>query len=349
MPTDLLGLTLGWPIVGAPMAGGPSTPRLAAAVSSAGGLGFLAAGYLSPDVMERQIEELRQLTPSPFGVNLFVPGSPDVDRDALDEYLASLRAEAEALGVDLVASWDDDGWEEKVAVLSRDPVPVASFTFGCPPPPIVRQLQEVGTKVVVSVTTPDEAALAHQAGADAVGAQGIEAGGHQATFDDATAPEAGWGLLALVTAIRRRLPIPVIAAGGLMTGEDVAAVIRAGASAAQLGTALLRCPESGTSEVHRSALTDPIFTRTTITRAFSGRRARGLENDFMKAHPDAPSAYPHINNATRALRREAVARHNPHAVNLWAGEGYRLARDRPAAEIVAAIGSECQALISEGG
>jgi nitronate monooxygenase len=347
MPMDLLGLSLGWPIVGAPMAGGPSTPRLAAAVSDAGGLGFLAGGYLSPEVMERQIEELRRLTASPFGVNLFVPGSPDVDREALDDYLASLRAEAETFGVDVVASWDDDGWEEKVAVLSRHPVPVASFTFGCPPPPIVRELQEAGTKVVVSVTTPDEAALAHQAGADAVGAQGIEAGGHQATFDD-TAPEAGWGLLDLVTAIRRRLPIPVIAAGGLMTGEDVAAVIRAGATAAQLGTALLRCPESGTSEVHRFALTDPTFTRTTITRAFSGRRARGLENDFMRAHPNAPSAYPQINNATRALRREAVARHHPHAVNLWAGQGYRLAQDRPAAEIVATIGSECEALMSKG-
>jgi len=349
MPTDLLGLTLGWPIVGAPMAGGPSTPGLAAAVSNAGGLGFLAGGYLAPDMMERQIEELRQLTPSPFGVNLFVPGSPDVDRVALDDYLASLRAEAEALGVDVVASWDDDGWEEKVAVLTRDPVRVASFTFGCPPTRIVRQLQEAGTKVVVSVTTPDEAALAHAAGADAVGAQGIEAGGHQATFGDDAAPEAGWGLLALVTAIRRRIPIPVIAAGGLMTGGDVAAVIGAGATAAQLGTALLCCPESGASEVHRSALTDPNFTRTTITRAFSGRRARGLENDFMKAHPDAPSAYPYINNATRALRREAGARHNPHGVNLWAGQGYRLAQDRPAAEIVTTIGSECEALISRGG
>jgi nitronate monooxygenase len=219
-----------------------------------------------------------------------------------------------------------------------------SFTFGCPAPEIVSRLHEVGSQVVVTVTTPAEASMAADAGADAVAAQGIEAGGHQGTFLDDTAPDAGWGLLALVTAIRHQVQVPVIAAGGLMTGADVAAVVRAGAAAAQLGTALLRCPESGASEVHKSALTDPTFGETQITRAFSGRRARGLVNDFMRAHPDAPSAYPHINNATRALRRQSVARGDPHGTNLWAGQGFRLAQDRPAAEVVAAIGSEFEAL-----
>jgi nitronate monooxygenase len=341
--TTILGLPVRWPIVGAPMAGGPSTPALAAAVSEAGGLGFLAGGYRSAGEMERQIGELRRLTSSPFGVNLFVPQSPEVDSVALDTYLESLRTEANAFGVDVVASWDDDGWSAKIDCLTRRPVPLVSFTFGCPPPELVRQLQEVGSRVAVTVTTPAEAAVAADAGVDAVGAQGIEAGGHQGTFADETGPDAGWGLLALVTSIRHQTEVPIIAAGGLMTGSDVAAVMSAGAVAAQLGTALLRCPESGASDVHKAALADPTFTATTITRAFSGRRARGLVNDFMRAHPDAPSAYPYINNATRALRREAVARHDPHATNLWAGQGFALARHRPAGEIITTIGSEFEA------
>jgi nitronate monooxygenase len=347
MPTvDLLGLRLRWPIVGAPMAGGPSTPALAAAVSEAGGLGFLAGAYLDAGVLQRQIGEVRRLSPAPFGVNLFVPQDPDIDEGALDAYLDSLRPEADAAGVEVAASWDDDGWADKLDVLTDDPVPIVSFTLGCPPPDIVRRLQSVGSKVMVTVTTPAEGSQAARAGADAVGAQGIEAGGHQATFGDDTAPDAGWGLLALVTAIRHAVDLPVVAAGGLMTGTDVAAVVRAGAAAAQLGTALLRCPESGAPEVHKAALADPRFTGTVITRAFSGRRARGLLNDFMRAHPGAPSAYPHINNATRALRRASVARHDPHATNLWAGQGFRLARDRPAGEIITSVGSEFDDLTS---
>jgi nitronate monooxygenase len=340
---ELLGLSVRWPIVGAPMSGGPSTPALAGAVSDAGGLGFLAAGYLTPAELEQQIGELRGITPAPFGVNVFVPQSPEVDQAALDAYVDSLRAEAQAVGVEVSASWDDDAWSDKVEIVIRHRVPVVSFTFGCPPPDIVHRLQQVGSRVVVTVTTPTEAAAAVSAGADAVAAQGIEAGGHQGTFLDDTAPDAGWGLLALVTAVGREVPVPVIAAGGLMTGSGVAAVTRAGAVGAQLGTAFLRCPESGASQVHKSALADARFGTTAITRAFSGRRARGLVNDFMRAHPDAPSAYPYINNATRALRRRSLARGDPEGTNLWAGQGFRLARDRPAAEVTAAIGSDFEA------
>ncbi len=342
--TEFLGLSLRWPIVGAPMAGGPSTPALAAAVSNAGGLGFLAGGYLAVDVMEEQIREVRRLTRSPFGVNLFVPQSPDVDQAAVDAYLRSLRNEAEAFGVDVVASWDDDGWGDKVDLLTNRPVPVVSFTFGCPAAGIVRRLQDTGSLVVVTVTTPAEASEAAAAGVDAVVAQGMEAGGHQGTFHDDAAADDGWELRPLVTAIRRRVEVPVIAAGGLMTGSDVAAVMGAGASAAQLGTALLRCPESGASALHKASMSDPTFAATAITRAFSGRRARGLVNDFMRAHPDAPSAYPQINNATRALRREALARSDPHTLNLWAGLGFALAREAPAAEVIGTIGSEFEAL-----
>jgi nitronate monooxygenase len=340
---DLLGLSVRWPLVGAPMGAGPSTPALAAAVSGAGGLGFLAGAYLRAEALAHDISEMRRLGVSSFGVNLFVPGSRHVDDVALRAYIQSLRLEAEAFGVDVVATWDDDHWDEKVDLLTHDPVPIVSFTFGCPPPEVVSSLHRAGSQVVITVTTPAEAAAAVDAGADALGAQGIEAGGHQGTFDDANAPDAGWRLLDLLGAIGDDVAIPVIAAGGLMTGPDVAAVIDAGAVAAQLGTALLRCPESGASEMHKAALSNPAFTETAITRAFSGRRARGLVNAFMTAHPDAPSAYPHINNATRALRRAAVARHEPHATNLWAGEGFALSEDLPAAEVIATIGAAFEA------
>lgn len=337
---ELLGLTLRWPLVGAPMGAGPSTPALAAAVSNAGGLGFLAGAYLGVDALHDEIEALRRVTTAPFGVNVFVPQDPTTDDETLRSYLHSLAPEARALGVEVVATWDDDGWQDKLDLLTSDPVPVVSFTFGCPPPKVVRQLQGVGSRVVVTVTTPEEASVSARAGADAVCAQGIEAGGHQGSFGDDTAPDGGWGLLALLSTIRHQVQVPAIAAGGLMTGSDVAAVIAAGAVAAQLGTALIRCPESGATEMYKAALVDGAFTGTAITRAFSGRRARGLVNDFMRAHPDAPSAYPQINNATRALRRAAVERGNPHGTNLWAGQGFRQAQDRPAAEIIATIGAD---------
>jgi nitronate monooxygenase len=148
--TDLLGLPVRWPIVGAPMAGGPSTPRLAAAVSGGGGLGFLAAGYLSAEEMTRQIGELRALTDAPFGVNVFVPQSPDVDEAAVTAFVASLQAEAEAFGVPVVPSWDDDGWAEKLEQLRRDAVPLVSFTFGCPfspPAPVLTRWAPRGSRL----------------------------------------------------------------------------------------------------------------------------------------------------------------------------------------------------------
>jgi nitronate monooxygenase len=326
------------------MAGGPSTPALTAAVSRAGGLGFLAGAYLTAETLEQQIAEVGALGVSSFGVNLFVPGGSHVDEVALGAYLESLRPDAEKFGVEITPRWDDDHFPEKLELLVRHHLPVVSFTFGCPPSEVVARLHDSGTRVVITVTTPAEARAATAAGADAICAQGIEAGGHQSNFDDDTAPDAGWGLLSLVTAICHEHSLPVIAAGGVMTGAAVAAVVRAGAVAAQLGTALLRCPESGASEMHKAALADPRFTSTSITRAFSGRRARGLVNDFMRAHPDAPSAYPQINNATRALRQAALSRNDPHATNLWAGQGFGLARARPAAEIIAALAADFEAL-----
>ncbi len=323
-----------WPLIQAPMGGGPSRPELAAAVSNAGGLGFLAAGYKTADEMAAEIAVTKQLTGEAFGVNVFVPYAPPVDRSAVERYLAQLEREASSVGVGLgPADWTDDDWEPKLARLLRDPVAVVSFAFGCPSRDQIAELQRVGSQVMVTITAPSEMELAAERGVDALCVQGIEAGAHRGGFTDEEEFD-GYGLLALLGLVRAATSLPLVAAGGIMDGRDIAAVFVAGAEAVQLGTAFLRSPESGAHATYKEALADPAFTTTAITRAFSGRRARGLVNRFMVDHPSAPSAYPQINAATRPLRAEAARRGDPHHMSLWAGQGFRRAEALPAAEIV---------------
>jgi nitronate monooxygenase len=338
------------PIVQAPMAGGGSRPELAAAVSEAGGFGFLAAGYKTAQQMHVEIAEARRLTSQPFGLNVFVPRPSVADADAVAAYLSGLEPEATRLGVDIgEAVWEDDDWAAKLDVLRTDPVPVVSFTFGCPTGDEIGALHRVGSMVVVTVTTPTEAALAAEAGADGLALQGIEAGGHRGSFGDPEGTEGDHGLLALIGAVRASVDLPLIAAGGIMDARGVAAVLAAGAAAAAMGTAFLRSPESGASPTHKAALVDPRFTTTDVTRAFSGRRARGLVNRFMTTHPDAPVAYPEINNATKALRRAAADTGDPETLHLWAGQGFRLASDLPAGEIVEGLTTELRSVLEELG
>ncbi|WP_424887540.1 nitronate monooxygenase [Streptomyces sp. XH2] len=337
------------PVVQAPMAGGASGPALAAAVSEAGALGFLAAGYKTPAAMYEEIKQLRARTAAPFGVNLFMPQPPAADPAAVEVYAEQLAGESAWYETPL-GDWDqgcDDAYEAKLAILLDDPVPVVSFTFGCPSPEAVAALRAAGTVTVVTVTSAAEAQAAQEAGADLVCAQGVEAGGHQGTHRDdphADGTGAGLGLLSLLTQVRDAVDLPVIAAGGLMRGEQIAAVLAAGACAAQLGTAFLACPESGAHALHKQALTDPMFAGTELTRAFSGRPARGLVNRFIREHgPYAPAAYPQVHYLTAGLRKAAAAAGDPQAMNLWAGQGHRLARPLPAAELLRALLGELEA------
>ena len=315
-------------IVVAPMAGGPTTTELVVAAARAGALGWLAAGYKTPEAMAAEIAAVRAATAEPFGVNLFVPGAPYPDRRTLAGYLDSLGP---GLGD---ASWDDDGFDGKVAALLTDPPAVTSFTFGCPPSGVIRALQEAGSAVVITVTSPAEATLAQQGGADGLCVQGYEAGAHRGTFVNDDAPGRDRGLLALIGEVAAVTTLPQIAAGGIMGPRQVQAVLAAGAAAAQCGTAFLRSPESGAHPLYKAALADPRYTATTVTRAFSGRPARGLVNEFIVEHADAPPAYPELNNATRPLRAAAAARGDTERMSLWAGQGYRLAAELPAAEII---------------
>jgi nitronate monooxygenase len=332
------------PVIQAPMGGGPSRPELAAAVSNAGGLGFLAAGYKTADAMTAEIAATRLLTDEPFGVNVFVPSPPAADTGALADYLGELARAAAALSVELGnASWNDDEWDAKLAALLADPVPVVSFAFGAPTREQVAELQRLGSRVIVTVTAPSDIEIALTRGVDALCVQGVEAGAHRGGFTDDEHVDS-YGLLALLGIARSMTDLPLIAAGAVMDGRDLAAVVAAGATAAQLGTAFLRSDESDAHPLHKDALVSPEFTTTALTRAFSGRRARGLVNRFMTDHPSAPRAYPEINGATRPLRADAARRGDPHGMSLWAGQGHRRAEARPAAEIVERVLREYRAV-----
>ncbi|MFI2349507.1 nitronate monooxygenase [Streptomyces sp. NPDC019443] len=333
-----------YPIVQAPMAGGASCPQLAAAVSEAGGLGFLAAGYKTADGMYQEIKQVRGLTGQPFGVNLFMPQPNTADPAAVEVYRHQLAGEAAWYETPLgdPDSGRDDGYEAKLAILLDDPVPVVSFTFGCPTRDVLDTFAKAGTFTVVTVTTPEEAQAAQWAGADAVCVQGVEAGGHQGTHrDDPATDGSGIGLLSLVALVRESVQLPVIAAGGLMRGGQIAGVLAAGAVAAQLGTAFLVCPESGANALHKQAMTNPLFVRTELTRAFSGRPARGLVNRFMREHgPYAPAAYPQVHHLTSPLRKAAAKAGDPQGMALWAGQGHKMARDLSAGRLVEVLVAE---------
>jgi nitronate monooxygenase len=335
------------PIVQAPMAGGPSVPGLAAAVSDAGGLGFLAAGYKTADGMYQEIKQLRGLTGRPFGVNVFMPQPENAESGAVDLYAQQLAGEAGWYDTELgdPENGRDDGYDAKLAVLLDDPVPVVSFHFGVPAREVVDSLHRVGTVVLASATTAEEALAVDRSGADAVIAQGVEAGGHQGTHRDLPANDgAGIGVLALVAQIREAADIPVVAAGGIMRGSQIAAVLAAGASAAQLGTAFLATPESGAYAVHKQALTNHLFPHTELTRAFSGRPARGLVNRFMREHgPYAPAAYPEVHHLTSPLRKAAARAGDAQGMALWAGQGHRMARELPAGQLVEVLMTELDA------
>lgn len=326
------------PILGAPMAGGPSTPALAAAVSNAGGLGFLPAGYLSAEKFAEGITATRAQTTAAIGVNLFVPQPSVASQAALDRYREQLAAVAQRYGAEPgTPRPDDDAWQAKLDVVAELAPEVASFTFGCPSSEVLERLRERAILTAVTVTSLEEAAIAVAAGADTLVVQGPEAGGHRGTF----APDRRPGeqpLAELLAAVVAAHDLPVVAAGGLADADGVRAVLDAGAVAAQAGTAFLLCDEAGTNAAHRQALVDNQFTETVVTCAFSGRYARGLANDFTARYDDvAPLGYPEVNQLTGPIRAAAVAAGDPQGTNLWAGTSWRGITGGRAGDIVAAL------------
>ncbi|ONI76952.1 2-nitropropane dioxygenase [Actinosynnema sp. ALI-1.44] len=329
-------------IVVAPMAGGPSTPELVAGAVDAGAYGFLAAGYITPVALATQIAATRALTTKPFGVNVFVPGEKSsVD---LTGYAEKLRSD---YGIEPGGpAWTDDEYPAKIDVLAGDPVDTVSFTFGLPSVADVQRLRAVGSKIVITVTSPAEARLAAALRPDALCVQGFEAGAHRGIFTDDGSPSGAptYGLLTALRLVGAAVDIPLIAAGGLVHGADIAAVLTAGAVAAQLGTAFLRCPEAGTQPLHRQALGEN--RETAVTRAFSGRPARALVNRFLTGNTDlAPAAYPQVNSMTKPIRAAAAQAGDPEAMSLYAGQAYSQAPQGPVAEVVARLDAQLRAAI----
>jgi NAD(P)H-dependent flavin oxidoreductase YrpB (nitropropane dioxygenase family) len=318
------------------MAGGPSTPAFVIAVAAAGSMGFLAAGYQSPESLTAHIAAVRA-SGAPFGVNVFAPNPVDIELACFRRYAAQIQPDAQRYGLDLSEATpraDDDDWAAKIDVLTRDPVPVVSFTFGLPDARVVDALRRAGSRVVLTVTSAAEADAAASLGPAALVVQCAAAGGHSGTWTPGNPPEP-LPLPELLAAVRGRTTVPLLAAGGIGSSVDVAAALRAGASAVLVGTALARTDESGATATYKAALGDQGRGDTVVTRAFTGRPARAVRNEFTDRHTaTAPLGYPALHYLTSPLRAAAHAAGDPERVNLWAGAGYRHARTGPVADMV---------------
>ena len=341
-------LGLEHPLIQAPMAGGPTTVDLVAAVSEAGGLGSFGAAYDPPEKIVEQAAQLRARTTKPFGINLFAP-LPEPPAGDPSEMVRIVSGYHQELGLPPPEppKWTRDPFEEKLeAVLEASPR-VFSFTFGTIPPSALEALREREILVVGTATTVDEALTLERQGVDALVVQGSEAGGHRGTF---VGPfESGLiGTMALVPQVVDAVSVPVIASGGIMDGRGVAAALALGAQAVQMGTAFLTCHEAGTSEVHKEALLTAREDSTRLTRAFSGRPARGLSNRFIEELEAAaePLPFPLQNSLTRDLRKTAAEQGRSELISLWSGQGVRLSQRIGAAELIERLAADLDATIS---
>lgn len=345
--TDRLGLR--HPVIQAPLAGGGDTPGLVAAVCEAGALGFIGASYLTPGQIAETARAVRAQTAHPFGINLFAPlPAPEVPREpglAL-ERLAPFYAELALPRPEPPAS-GADSFGDQLAVALESGASVFSFTFGVLPAAALEAIKARGMFVMGTATTVGEAVSLERAGVDAVVTQGSEAGGHRGTF--AGAFEAGLvGTMALVPQVVDAVSVPVIASGGIMDGRGIAAALALGASAVQMGTAFLTCHEAGIPEAYKDAILRAHEDGTRITRAFSGRPARGIVNRFMTEIDRTPEAilpFPLQNTLTRPLRSAAARQGRAEFLSLWAGQAVRLARRQSAADLVARLENETEEAI----
>lgn len=347
-------LDISTPIIQAPMAG-VSTPAMAAAVSEAGALGSLGVGAMDADGARKAIRETRALTARPFNINLFchAPAEADATREAAWlRYLAPQFAEYGATPPDslreIYKSFVAD--EAMFRMLLEEKPAVVSFHFGLPAQEKIDALRAAGIVLLASATSLQEARRIEAAGIDAIVAQGIEAGGHRGMFDPA-ADDEGLGTLALVRVLVQGTKLPVIAAGGIMDGAGIAAALALGAQAAQLGTAFVACDESSADAAYRSALLAPDTRPTTLTRAISGRAARGFTNRFtaLGVAPGAPAIpdYPITYDAGKALHAAAKAKGVSEYAAQWAGQAVPLARSLPAGALVAELNAELRAALEQ--
>jgi nitronate monooxygenase len=332
------------PVIQGPMGGGPSTPELVAAVSNAGGLGSLGAPYLKPGEITEHIRRIKSLTSKPFNVNLFAGGYEAQSQRDPAPMLELLGGIHEVLGLPAptLPQLPSDPFPAQLEAMLDADVPIFSFTFGIPNADAMARLKARHIAIIGTATTVEEARLLAAAGVDAIVAQGAEAGAHRGTFAGSFAA-AMIPTFDLVRGIRAAVSLPVIAAGGIMDGRDLHSAVLCGASAAALGTAFLACPECGAPQAHKQAVLKAREDTTVITRAFSGRPARGLKNNFvalLAGREDIILPYPLQNLLTRTMRSEAATRGETGFLSLWAGTGVARARALPAGELVSRLVGE---------
>ena len=338
------------PVIAAPMAGGVNTPALAAAVANAGGVGSFGFAYNTPEKIESDLVATRQLTSGPINANFFV-FSPVVMPEAKVQQaaLAAIRGlpYADLCDVQIPSPPYFPDLNQLLAPIWRQRPDILTFHFGIPSPEILQQAKSLGIATGITATSLAEGMAIERAGADFVVAQGIEAGGHRGIFD-VNASDEELGVEALVSQLVTKLSIPVVAAGGLMDGWAVRRVLNAGARAAQLGTAFLCCTESGASPAHKSYLVQQTERSTSLTKIFSGRRARGINNEFMtQMQGKALFPFPVQNTLTGPIRALAVKRNDGEYQSLWAGQHYALVRPMPAAELMATLAGEISGSIRQ--
>ena len=335
-------LKIEYPIIQAPMAGGVTTPGLVAAVSNAGGLGMVGAGYIEPGQLKRQIREIKRLTDRPFGVNLFIPSDFYISKTDFNLAFNRLQRVRDELNIKEEvpvlpdSKAEDVRFSQLLDVVIGEKVPVCSFTFGIPPKEVISKLKSEGIILVGTATSTNEAVINEAAGMDIVVGQGSEAGGHRGTFSEDGGDHL-IGTMSLIPQLTDRVSIPVIAAGGIMNGKGVIASLCLGAKGVQMGTAFLTCKESGAHEVYKEAILKAVDTDTVLTRAFSGKWARGIKNQFIKdidenqvPIPD----YPVQNILTTQIRKAAASVNDSRFMSLWSGQSPGLAKDQTVKELI---------------
>lgn len=342
-------LDIQFPIIQAPMAG-TGTPALAAAVSNAGGLGSLGVGATNAEGARKMIAAFRALSARSLNVNVFCHQPAKLDERVENAWIERLRPEFARFGAtppthltEIYRSFVED--DDTLTVLLQEKPKVVSFHFGLPSVERVRALRDAGIILLASATNLDEAQAVADAGIHAVVAQGYEAGGHRGVFNK-DAPDSCLGTIALTRLLVRHLDIPVIAAGGIMDGAGIVAVLHLGAAAAQLGTAFVGSPESAADDGYRAALASGAAHHTVMTAGISGRSARCLANRFTALVADVSAgeipAYPVTYDAGKALNAAAKAKGEPGYGAQWAGQGAPLARALPAAELIGTLIKEMQ-------
>jgi nitronate monooxygenase len=339
-------LKIDYPIIQAPMAGGVTTSHLVAEVSNSGGLGMIGAGYMNPAQIRDQIKEIKQLTSNNFGINLFVPNefnSTDDEINLAEQLLKPMKEQLNILTGDTPEIPNSNNlikdFNEQINVILEEEVPVVSFTFGIPSKEVMEELKQKNIILIGTATTVEEAIEIEKNGMDIVVVQGSEAGGHRGNFIQGY-QESLVGLMSLIPQVVDNVSIPVIAAGGIMDGRGLMASICLGAKAVQMGTAFLTCIESGAPMVHKEAILHSTEDQIVLTKTFSGKWARGINNQFieeMHMHENSLPAFPIQNTLTQSIRKASASQNNPAYMSLWSGQSPRLAQTQTVAGLMKSI------------